>query len=165
MLKPVLHAGNPAQVFAHMLFADPTDRHLATIAVGERCAKDLLTQIDAFRMMTEGAMSQVSHHRLGRIEPVVDAKIVSGCAAPSPRAALGMKEGMHSNSFQEGSGTGWLGAVQLRLVVGALGRFDFGVKVLVLVAHLSQCHIEGNLTATAIVVLIASRNQIVGQFT
>jgi hypothetical protein len=59
VFQPVLSGRDAAEVFFDMLLADESHRDSATIAIGDRRAKQAFQQEDAFGVMTQCPVSKV----------------------------------------------------------------------------------------------------------
>jgi hypothetical protein len=80
MAEPILNGGYPSHIFQHMLFANESDWHFTTIAIGNCRAKDSFASEDSFGMMTQGTMTKICIHLFAFIKPIMDGLIIFGLA-------------------------------------------------------------------------------------
>lgn len=59
-----------------MLFSDKTNRYLLTDRVGDGDSENLLTQIDAFGMVTQGPVTIIGKATLTLVKPLVNGQVV-----------------------------------------------------------------------------------------
>lgn len=90
VFQPVLHAGNPAQIFLDVLFADQTGGDFLPGTVGDGDAEDRLGHEDALSVMAQGAMAPVGVHRLAGVEPAMNGDIIFRLAAEATGGRSGM---------------------------------------------------------------------------
>jgi hypothetical protein len=72
-----------AEILEHVLFADQSDRHDSSIAVGDGLAEQRFEHENAFGMMPQRAVARVSDDRLGLVEPVVKRPVVVDAPTPA----------------------------------------------------------------------------------
>jgi hypothetical protein len=83
VFQPVLHRGNPAQVFLDVLLANPAHRDDPARTVRQCGAKDPLGEKDAFRVMAQGPMANIRQTHLALIEELMNRQVVLWLASPA----------------------------------------------------------------------------------
>ena len=87
---PIGEGRDEAEIFAHMLLADPAHRNNAAGREADGMAEYGLGHEYALGVMTQSPVAEVSKDGLRGVEPVVDALVVLGVAAPFSDAGEGM---------------------------------------------------------------------------
>lgn len=82
--EPILHRGDPAEIFQNVLLADEPDGNNPAIGERDGGAEEFLEHEDTGRVMPECPMPEVSHVLFAGVEPLMQVEIFSGLATELP---------------------------------------------------------------------------------
>src|SRR5665213_1403728 len=96
---PVRKARDETEILDDVLLADQPDRHDATGRYRDRCAEDTFEHEDAFGMMAERAVPEISRHHLALVHPGVKRQIIFREATPFANGGKGVMIWMRHRRF------------------------------------------------------------------